>query len=351
MYFSGHCLPEIVFAFPSLFPRTPRAVVTPIYPTSKPPRYLRMNPAVSTRLVDLILTKTDSLCHTILTANGCLPDIPIAMATKNKTASGGIGALCTTLRSYCALVILGRPGVIRSRQTRIALSTPIDTLEAMLAAAARRRRPGPPTLEVGKGETVTLADGNDSSPHSDEESWQGGWEGGRKAATAAAAGAEAEIRASAIRLEELTVCVILVTAGRVGGLHQDTMMAGGESGGVGGGGGSGEGDAVADAVADAAARGRYGMRIEMESCVASLRRLVSLDGQHRGGRDAGADPGGGGRGVVVGGSSVCCCAGLYATLLLRGWQLRALSEVVGRILGCSPALSGPEGIGESRRRK
>lgn len=286
-----------------------------------------------------------------------------ATATASATAGDGraspvgvVGDLCTVLRSYCELVTLALP-VLGRQHLHAAVFVPLDALEAVL------------TFPSSSSSSSCVAPGA-AAP---------------AAAAAAAAVSRSRLRstaaAAAARLEEMILCAIVVTAGRVA-VDDDRYDAPAKTGAGRGGGGR----EVADAAdAAASADGAVGVELEegMKLCAAALRDLVglcccsnsaaagaagangnrgsrsgSIDniGSSDGGGDevpdkdepAGAtgdgDAGGGGGG---GGGGVGCCAGLYALLLLRGSRFDALSEVVGGLLGSrATPLGGPDGAGE-----
>lgn len=292
--------------------------------TSRPSarcRHLRASSDLTTRLVDAVLNKVDALSHGVVAGRG----------------HGDIGELRTTIRSYCALVVRARPFVLQPRSTRVALTAPVDALEELLAAP-RSHFLFTTTLDVRKVKSPTL-DVSDDTLRT-----VGGVGGGSAGGRTGMPGSER----AALRLEELALSSILVTAGRIGALQEDAAAAA-------------EGGAAENEYSSAAAREE--LKMQMYSCACALRRLVDIGGRKRcddatAGRGSDKRPGripigvGGGGDGEVGvseeseGDGVRCCASLYATLLLRGNRFRALSEAVGGMLGCSPPLSGPDEMGE-----
>lgn len=255
---------------------------------------VRSSAAIAGQLLDAIVNKIDGLCKEIESKGGGGRD-------------GTIGELCSSLRSYCLLVTLGCPSLQATSRVQTALNAPLRALKAVLMAPLSARAEAK-TSGAGRGKVNT-----------------GMMAGG------------------ALRLEELVMCVILVTAARVSG-SEDAGMAAGRSGGE---------------------RAREGI----QACSLALRRLIlfttmastnirrvrsdksgggddsdSSDVESDDDDEGGDDEKGDGAGEP---HDDCCCAGLYAVLLLRGCRLRALSEALGSVLGCNPPLSGIEDMRES----
>lgn len=254
------------------------------------------------QLLGAVLARVDTLSRQVETAAAAAAAATAAVMSRHAAV---VGDLCSTLRAYCALAALGRP-VLRPQHVRAFITVPQCALRALLASHPS------------------------SSPPSAAAAGDTG-----KAVPAVRAAA-----AAVARLEEILLCTIVVTAGRLA--------------------------ITAEAVADGrSGRQHSGIFETEEDALSSSAGGTAGEAVEEMGRDKGAELEDGGRtcamalgdlvklsrsgnGVAVDGGGSGCYAALYGTLLLRGARLEALMDVVGDVLGVGvgPPLFSFEGVGE-----
>lgn len=218
-------------------------------------------------------------------------DVLSRQAETTTTAEAAVvGDLCFTLRAYCVLAALGRPA-LRPQHVRAFITVPQCAFRALLASYPSS---SPPPV-----------DNDDAAGNA--------------------------VPAAVSRLEEVLLCAIVVTAGRLG--VPITANENVRSDGRGGQQHSRIFEAEEDTLSSAVAAGERGkgkgaeLEDGMRLCGMALGDLVKLSRSVNGG----------------------CYAALYGTMLLRGARLEALMEVVGDVLGVSVGLPlfSLEGVGES----
>lgn len=263
------------------------------------------------------MTTTAATAVTTTTTGSATTATTKATATATASSSGGkkattaaVADLCTALRSYCALLTLARPesGILGPVRLKAALFVSLEAFRRVTAAAA---------ADAAKFVPLALPNRNFPPPVSGD-----GARGGVLSSVATTAVGEVEAvamaaaRAAVVRLEEVILCAILVTAGRVGtedyffSLDMPTLvplglagkvasmgggMGSGKKGSGGGGGGSGgrvvagekttaAASAAPDGVGVATAAAAVDPEEGIKLCAAALRDLVVSTGSPSSGR-------------------------------------------------------------------